>query len=164
LFARLAPQRVAVDAASMMPVDTIIADSVRGEPDVGVVASIDEARARLTILVWNYHDVAGGYEDRRDVQLTLAGLPGAGKGARAVELTIDQDSGNAYTAWLAMGSPQTPTAAQIARLHAAAKMGAVSRALTRTSTGNAQLNVTMPRQSVKLIEIALDSTRPRAPR
>jgi xylan 1,4-beta-xylosidase len=164
LFARLAPQRVAVDAASMIPVDAIIADSVRGEPDVGVVASIDEARARLTILVWNYHDVAGGYEDRRDVQLTLAGLPGAGKGARAVEFTIDQNSGNAYTAWLAMGSPQTPTAAQIARLHAAAKMAAVSRVLTRTSTGNAQLNVAMPRQSVKLIEIALDPTRPRATR
>ena len=50
LFARLAPKRLAVDAPAMIPVDAIIADSVRGEPDLGVVASIDDARSRLTIL------------------------------------------------------------------------------------------------------------------
>ncbi len=156
LFARLAPQRLAVDAPAMIPVDAIIANGVRGEPDVGVIASTDEARARLTILLWNYHDVAGGYDDRRDIQLTLAGLPGAGKGASAVEHTIDETSGNAYTAWLAMGSPQAPTAGQIARLHAAAKMGAVSRVLRKSSAGNSTLSVTLPRQSVKLLEIVLD--------
>jgi xylan 1,4-beta-xylosidase len=155
LFARLGPKRLAVDAPAMIPVDAIIADSVRGEPDLGVVASIDEARARLTILLWNYHDVAGGYDDRRDIQLTLAGLPGAGKGARAVEYAIDEVSGNAYTAWLAMRSPQTPTAGQIAKLHAAAKVSEVPHSLTANAGGNAQLKVTLPRQSVKLIEIAL---------
>jgi xylan 1,4-beta-xylosidase len=164
LFARLAPKRLAVDAPAMIPVDAIIADGVRGEPDIGVVASIDEARARLTILLWNYHDVAGGYDDRRDIQLTLASLPDAGKGARAVEYTIDEKSGNAYAAWLAMGSPQTPTAGQIAKLHAAAKMRAVPRSLTKISAGNAQLNVTLPRQSVKLIEIALAAKAPPAAR
>jgi xylan 1,4-beta-xylosidase len=158
LFARLAPKRLAVDAPAMIPVDAIIANSVRGEPDIGVVASIDAARTRLTILVWNYHDVAGGYADRRDLQLTLTGLPRGSKRAHAVEHAIDEISGNAYTAWLAMGSPQTPTADQIAQLHAAAKMRAVPRALTATPAGNAQLSVTLPRQSVKLIEIVLTAT------
>ena len=160
LFARLAPKRLAVDAPSMIPIDAIIADSVRGEPDLGVVASIDDARARLTILLWNYHDVAGGYSDRRDVQVTLTGLPGGSHGAHTDEYTIDEVSGNAYTAWLAMGSPQSPTAGQIAKLHAAAKMRAVPRGLTRTSAGNVQLSLSLPRQSVKLIEIMLASKRP----
>jgi xylan 1,4-beta-xylosidase len=160
LFARLAPNRLAVDAPAMIPVDEIIANSVRGEPDVGVVASIDEARTRLTILAWSYHDVAGGYQDRRDVRLTLAGLGGRIKGARAIEYSIDENSGNAYTAWLAMGSPQTPTAGQIAKLHAAAKMRGVSRRLALASPGNPQLTVTLPRQSVKLIEIILDAKVP----
>jgi xylan 1,4-beta-xylosidase len=164
LFARLAPKRLALDAPAMIPVDAIIADSVRGEPDLGVVASIDEARSRLTIVMWNYHDVAGGYDVRRDVDLRLTGLPGGGDGAHAVEFTIDEVSGNAYTAWLAMGSPQPPTADQIARLHAAAKMPAVRRELTATPAGNAQLKVTLPRQSVKLIEIVLPSTAPSAKR
>jgi len=153
LFARLGRQRVAVEAPSMIPVDEIIADSVRGESDLGAVASIDAARSRLTVLLWNYHDVAGGYENRRDVRLTIAGMPRGGRGARAVEYSIDEHSGNAYTAWLAMGSPQSPTAEQIAQLHGAAKMQPMAHDLKRTSAGNVQLELSLPRQSVKLIEV-----------
>jgi xylan 1,4-beta-xylosidase len=150
LFARLAPNRVAVDAPAMISADAIIADSVRGEPDLGVVASIDDKR--LTILLWNYHDVAGGTNDRRNVALNLTGLPALRTGAHSIEHTIDDSSGNAYTAWLAMGSPQPPTADQITQLHAAAEMQAVTRSFTAVD-GAAQLNVSLPRQSVKLIEI-----------
>jgi xylan 1,4-beta-xylosidase len=155
LFARLGRQRVAVEAPSMLPVDEIIAHSVRTESDLGAVASMDKARSRLTVLLWNYHDVAGGYDKRREVQLTLAGLPAGGRRARAVEYSIDENSGNAYTAWLAMGSPQSPTTEQIATLHAAAKMHPVARELSRTSGGKTQLKLSLPRQSVKLIEVAL---------
>jgi xylan 1,4-beta-xylosidase len=155
LFARLGRRRVAVDAPAMFPVDAIIGNSVRGEPDLGAVASLDAAGARLTILLWNYHDVAGGYDDHRDVQLLLTGLPRLARHAKALEYTIDETSGNAYSAWLAMGSPQSPSKAQIARLHAAAKMRPVSRELERTSAGVAGLQLKLPRQSVKLIEIDL---------
>ena len=152
LFAKLEHQRVAVDAPSMIPVDAIIADSVRGEPDLGAVASIDDSKSRLTVLLWNYHDVAGG-DDVRKVQLLLTGLADNARRARVVEYSIDETSGNAYTAWLAMGSPQPPTADQIAKLHAAARMPAVPRAITRTAAGDIRLNLVLPRQSVKLIEI-----------
>jgi xylan 1,4-beta-xylosidase len=155
LFATLGRERVAVDAPSMLSVDAIIADGVRAESDLGAVATVDDARSRLTVLLWNYHDVAGGYDNRREVQLTLDGLPGGGRGARAVEYSIDEHSGNAYTAWLGMGSPQSPTAEQIAALHAAAKMRPVARELVRASGGKARLKLSMPRQSVKLIEITM---------
>jgi xylan 1,4-beta-xylosidase len=155
LFAKLARKRVAVDAPSMIPIDAVIANSVRGESDLGAIATIDDSKSRLTVLLWNYHDVAGGYDDRRNVQLMLTGLPDTARRARALEYSIDAYSGNAYTAWLAMGSPQAPTADQISKLHAAAKMRAVARELTRTSAGEAQLRLIMPRQSVKLIEIDL---------
>lgn len=155
LFARLAPERLAVDAPAMIPVDAIIADGVRGEPDVGAVASTDSARKRLTVLLWNYHDVAAGSDDRREVQVTFTGLPSGSAGMRAVEYAIDDVSGNAYTAWRDMGSPQAPTAEQIAKLHAAAAMQPVQRSLATTSEGDAQLKVSLPRQSVKLIAIAL---------
>jgi xylan 1,4-beta-xylosidase len=164
LFARLAPRRLAVEAPAMMPIDAIIADSVRGEPDIGVVASIDETQSRLTILLWNYHDVAGGFDDRREVRVTLTGLAGGDKEPRTVEHTIDEVSGNAYTAWLAMGSPQAPTADQIAQLAAAAKMRPIARTLSRISAAKAQLDITMPGQSVKLIEIDLASKAPPAKR
>ena len=160
LFARLGRRRVAVDAAAMVPVDSIIADSVRGEPDIGAIASIDDKESRLTVLLWNYHDVAGGYDDRREVQLTIDGLPRAALGKRAVEYSIDELSGNAYTAWLAMGSTQTPSAEQIAQLHAAAKMRPVPRDITRSTRGHARLRLVLPRQSVKLIEIPLTRVSP----
>lgn len=155
LFARLGRKRVAVDAPSMIPVDAIIANSVRGEPDVGAVASLDASGSRLTVLLWNYHDVAGGHDDRKDVQLELAGLPNIARRAKALEYAIDESSGNSYTAWLAMGSPQAPTAEQIAKLHAAARMRPVQHEIKRTSAGGALLRLTLPRQSVKLIEVDL---------
>jgi xylan 1,4-beta-xylosidase len=155
LLARMEPRRLAVDAPAMLPVDAIIADSVRGEPDLGAVASIDAALTRLTILLWSYHDVAGGEGPRRDVELRIEGLPGAGSGARWLERTIDETSGNAYTAWLAMGSPQSPRADQIGALHAAAQMKATRRDLAVATDGTARLGVSLPRQSVKLLEILL---------
>jgi xylan 1,4-beta-xylosidase len=155
LFARLGRNRVAVDAPSMIPVDAIIADGVRGEPDLGAVASVDDAKSRITVLLWNYHDVADGYDDRRYVQLMLTGLPATANRARATEYSIDETSGNAYTAWLAMGSPQSPTAGQVARLHAASRMRAIGHDLKWTSAGKAELQVALPRQSVKLVEIDL---------
>jgi xylan 1,4-beta-xylosidase len=155
LFSRLPDHRLAVDAPAMLPVDGIIADSVRGEPDLGAVAAIDTARARLAILLWNYHDVAGGYADRRTVRLTIEGLARDQKVGRTVEYSIDEHSGNAYTAWLAMGSPQSPSAEQVAKLHDAEKMRPVSRRVRKTSGAGVQMDVVMPRQSVKLIEIAL---------
>jgi xylan 1,4-beta-xylosidase len=159
LFSRLGRSRVAVDAPSMIPVDAIIASGVRAKSDLGAIATVDDTRSRLTVLLWNYHDVAGGHEDREAVRLRLAALPDTARGARAVEYSIDQQSGNAYTAWLDMGSPQTPTAEQIASLHAAARMRATPRALTWNAAGDAAVRLVMPRQSVKLIEIELAPRR-----
>jgi xylan 1,4-beta-xylosidase len=159
LFSRLPSHRLAVDASAMLPVDRIIADSVRGEPDLGAIAAIDTTRDRLAILLWSYHDVAGGYDDRRTVQLTIDGLARGQHVGRAVEYSIDEHSGNAYTAWLAMGSPQSPSVAQIADLHEAEKMRPGPHRVQRTSSGSLRLDVVMPRQSVKLIEITLRTRR-----
>ena len=135
----------------MIPVDAIITESVRHEPDLGAVASVDDGR--LTVLLWNYHDVAGGYEDRREIELRFTGLPPAAAGTHLLEHSIDEHSGNAYTAWLALGSPQPPDAGQIAQLHAAARIPVEKRAFAVDADGTAQLKVTLPRQSVKLIEV-----------
>lgn len=157
MFSKLGRTRVAVDAPSMAPVDAIITGSVRGEPDIGAAATFNDAKTRLSILLWNYHDVAGGYDDVRDVRLSLAGLPAGTRAMRAVELAVDEYSGNAYTAWLAMGSPQPPSVEQVAKLHAAAKMRAVPRGITRGSSGAAELRLRLPRQSVKLVEVEIAS-------
>jgi xylan 1,4-beta-xylosidase len=155
LFARMERRRLAVDAPMMLPVDAILAHGVRGEPDLGAVATVDESRRRLTVLLWSYHDVAGGHDDRRVVELRIRGLPEVPPDTRWLERTIDETSGNAYTAWLAMGSPPAPSADQVARLHAAAEMKVERHDIEVGPDGTARLAVTLPRQSVKLIDVVL---------
>ena len=72
-----------------------------------------------------------------------------------MEYAIDERAGNSYSAWLAMGSPQSPSAREIAALRAAAKLRAVPRELARAGSGVAQLRLLLPRQSVKLVEIEM---------
>ena len=55
-----------------------------------------------------------------DVTLTIEGLP-AGR-PTLTHYRVDQDHSNAYTVWKAMGSPQTPTAAQRATLEKAGEL------------------------------------------
>lgn len=153
MFSRLGRQKLAVDIPSMLPAEAIIASGVRGESDLGAVASRDAGRSRLTVLAWNYHDVAGGYEDSRELRLLVSGLPPEARGARVLEYSIDEHAGNAYSAWLAMGSPQAPTAEQVARLHAAARLTPATREPVRRRRGALELELRLPRQSVKLIEI-----------
>ena len=155
LFARLAPQRVAVDALSMIPTDTIIADGVRAEPDLGAVASVEGDGTRLTVLLWSYHDVAGGYDDRRAVELSVKGLPRPGAGAHWIETTVDAHAGNSYAAWLAMGSPQHPGPEQITALQAAAQMPSRRHDLAVDADGVAHLEVTLSGQSVKFLDVRL---------
>jgi len=154
LFSRLAPNRVEVDCPSMLAVDAIIARGVLGSPDIGAVASMD--RDHLTILLWNYHDLAGDYRTAQDVTVNLPGLSKIAAAAHSYqETTIDEFSGNSHTKWLAMGSPQQPTDAQVAELHAAAEMHVDQKKIDISTDGVTQLSVSLPRQSVKLIEIAL---------
>jgi xylan 1,4-beta-xylosidase len=71
---------------------------------------------------------------------------------------VDRDSGDAFTAWKAMGSPTKPTKSQIDRLIAASHM-VVQRMRMRSSVrdGAAALELRLPRQGVELIEV--DSVR-----
>jgi xylan 1,4-beta-xylosidase len=155
LFARLGPTRLAVDCPSMIATDEILAQGVRGAPDVGAVASRDGDR--LTVLLWNYHDVAGAVAQPTDVVLTVAGE--SRPAASIVEYAVDDVSGNSYTKWQAMGSPASPTAPQVQDLIAAAEMRPVPRTPASSGPGGLKLPISLPPQSVKLIEVTLGSRR-----
>ena len=70
-------------------------------------------------MVWNYHD-----EDKQaaaeEITVNINGLP-----ATTVTLTeyrIDNEHSNSYEVWKKMGSPQNPTAEQIAILEKAGQL------------------------------------------
>jgi xylan 1,4-beta-xylosidase len=104
-----------------------------------------------TVLVWNYHDddVAA---PPSDVELTIGGLPGGRP--MLTHYRIDQDHGNAYSAWKAMGSPQSPTPAQYAELEKAGQLEPLSPpAPASVADGRIAVTFTLPRQGVSLIKI-----------
>ena len=128
----------------MLPLDEILARGVRGESDVGVVATRD--RGRLAIIAWNYHDVAGDASGSREILLELTGLKSSVGAVR--EYRIDEVSANAYSAWRRLGSPSTPSVDQVRELTAAAELKPIARQLEERV-----LPLSLPAQSVVLIEI-----------
>jgi xylan 1,4-beta-xylosidase len=105
--------RVAAASSGQVKLDDIIASGVRDHADIDVFATADARQA--AVMVWNYHDAEKPAPSTPAI-VTIAGLA---KGVSRVRLThyrIDDSHSNAYTVWKAMGSPQKPSAAQIAEL------------------------------------------------
>lgn len=154
LFAKLGRTRVEATSSGMLPTADILTRSVRGAPDVGVVATRTE-EGTLRILVWNYHDVADGFDEPTPVKLRVEGLA-AGHDPSAATLTrIDEYNANAFTAWRALGEPQAPLPKHVAILHDAATLKAAALAPAERSDGEAVFEFPLFRQSVALIEIPL---------
>ena len=113
MFSKMGGQRLAVRSSSAVSLDTILNQGVRQAPDVSALASID--MNRLSILVWHYHDddVPG---PPASIDVVLTGLPAGVRHASLHHFRVDAQHSNAYTLWQKMGSPQTPTPDQYARL------------------------------------------------
>lgn len=141
--------RVAMHSTGGQTLESVRDTSVRGSADVSALAA--RGIRSSTVMVWNYHDddLAG---PAADVSLVVNGLPN-GRGT-LTEYRIDGDHSNSYTRWKAMGSPQTPTAAQYAELEAAGKLQTLRPAAPVTiANGAVTTTFTLPRQGVSLVKI-----------
>src|SRR5206468_265456 len=72
MFGKMSGQRVAVTSTSEIPLETIMKDGVRAEPDVSAMASTDNGK--FFVLVWHYHDDDVPGPDAA-IDLTVQGLP-----------------------------------------------------------------------------------------
>lgn len=152
LFARLGSTQLEASSKGMLKTDTILSDSVRADPDIGVVAtrSLNES---VQVLLWNYHDVANDFATETTVALSLSHLFEPGETVAATITRIDENNANAYTLWRAMGEPQTPSAEQINALHAASELNSKPFSLAPHQDGDWHAELKLPKQSIALIEI-----------
>ncbi|MFL6634893.1 MAG: GH39 family glycosyl hydrolase, partial [Massilia sp.] len=148
MLGKMHGERVAVTGDRAYDAARIQAGGVRGaRTDIDALAARDAHS--VSVLVWNYHD-----DDIIDagspVELRIAGIP-----AKQVQLQhyrIDQDHGNSYAAWKRMGSPASPTAAQVAALQKASELAELGPASTLQATdGTATVRMQLPRQAVSLL-------------
>ncbi|WP_193212399.1 GH39 family glycosyl hydrolase [Luteolibacter marinus] len=149
MFSKMSGKRlpVASDAAVSLP--DILRSGVRGKADVSALAAMDGNK--ITVLVWHYHDDDVRGADA-EVRIDLTGAP-AGTPEMSRYL-VDETHSNAFTAWLAMGSPQQPTEEQIADLEQACRLAEVKENAAFTEKdGQSYVTVTLPRQGVTLLEL-----------
>ena len=149
MLAHLRGSRIPVKSAGARGLAGILTDGVRGTPDVDGLAAKD--KDRVAVLLWNYHDDLTA-ADPVAVRLTLklpAGFPAQ---AKLTHYRMDSTHSNAYTAWLAMGGPQTPSAAQLAQLRSAMALQTLEtpRAVDAGS-GTLSLDFSLPRHALSLI-------------
>jgi xylan 1,4-beta-xylosidase len=147
MFAKLGPERIAATSNAQIPLEQIVAEGVRGETDVGTLAT-RTPQGGVAVLLWNYHDDDLPGPDAA-IRLTLKGVKG--KSDRSANLwRVDEANGNAFAAWKKMGSPQSPNATQYQELEKASEL--LPQPLEpQSARGSLQFDVAVPRQGVALI-------------
>jgi xylan 1,4-beta-xylosidase len=151
MFGMMRGERVAVGGDQAYDTAAIMAGGVRGaRTDINALASRDAPG--IAVLAWNYHD-----DDIIDagspVELQISGIPAAQVKLR--HYRIDQEHSNAYAAWLRMGSPAQPTAAQVAQPKQASELAEAGPAGTlATPEGKAAIHLQLPRQAVSRITLS----------
>lgn len=143
LFAKLGTTQLAAISDAQVPLDTVMAEGVQGEADVGSIAT-RTADGKLALLLWHYHDddVAG---PDAQISISLKGLKA--KPTAATLWRVDKTHANAFTAWQAMGAPQSPDQNQYAQLEKASQL----QAETISITSSKSISLLLPRQGVALL-------------
>jgi xylan 1,4-beta-xylosidase len=152
MFGMMDGTRVATTSSGEVPMDTMLSTGARASADVDAMATAGASEA--SVLLWDYRDSASPGESAK-VVVRVGGLPARVHRALLQHYRIDDTHSNAYTVWLAMGSPQQPTDAQIAQLKQAAALQLLgSPEWLDVVGGSVMITTEMPRESVSLLKLS----------
>jgi xylan 1,4-beta-xylosidase len=148
MFAKMGPNRITAKSSAQIPLEQVEADGVRGEADVGVLATRAKS-GEVAVLIWNYHDDDLPGADAA-VHLTINGLKLQAESGATV-WRVDGANGNAFAAWQKMGAPQSPNATQYQELEKASELVPQPLPPQRVRLGARTFDLAVPRQGVALI-------------
>jgi xylan 1,4-beta-xylosidase len=151
MAALMSGERVATSSTSGVPVNDIIKTGVTQAPDIDALATKGDHQA--AVMLWNYHD-----DDvpaaASNVAVKIGGLPAGAKRVLLTHYRIDDHHSNAYTVWKEMGSPQSPSPEQYARLKASAGLELLeSPRWVDVDGGAISVNTSLPRQGTSLLRV-----------
>jgi len=157
MFSRMGGHRLAARSSAEIPLESVLKDGVRNQPDVAARASLEDSR--LSILVWHYHD-----DDLRGpdaaVAINVTGLPTTADRARLTHYRIDDQHSNAYAEWKRMGSPIAPNGDQYAQLVRAGQLTTLGPPESvAVKEGGVALKFSLPRQGVSLLVLELTEAK-----
>ncbi|OQP63990.1 beta-xylosidase [Niastella vici] len=149
MFGMMKGSRVPVSSDHGYDLRTAVDSSFRKAwSDINGMACKDVDNA--TVLLWNYHDddVKPAPEQ---VTVQVKGIPA--KQVLLQHYRIDDEHSNSYEVWKKMGSPQDPSAAQIAELEKAGQLHLLSSPeYIKTNNGEAVIRFELPRQGVSFLK------------
>jgi xylan 1,4-beta-xylosidase len=150
MLGMMAGSRVAVSGNLAYNFKSIRDSSVRGNrTDINALACKD--KNTITVLLWNYHD-DDIVDEGSPVELKINGVPS--KKVRCSHYRIDQQHSNSYEAWKKMGSPQNPTADQVAILEKAGQLELINVPKNlKIRNGTVIIKMQLPRQAVSLVKL-----------
>jgi xylan 1,4-beta-xylosidase len=148
----MAGDRVEASSTGRVGVEEILRDGVRQTADVDALATKSDRNA--AVMLWNYHD-----DDlpapEAPVKVAIAGVPAGVKRVLLQHYRIDETHSNSYTVWKQMGSPQSPTADQYARLREAGQLELLSSPeWLDVSGGEVTIKMELPRQATSLLRLS----------
>ncbi len=152
LLGRLAGARLPLTSSGARSLDEILANGVRGEPDVDGMAVLDGES--IETLVWNYHDDLESVA-QTPVHLAIKVPASFGSSVRVSHWRVDESHGDAYTVWASQGMPQSPSAAESAELVQAMEPAPLVPDTTAAvaTDGTVTLDFELPRFGVSLITL-----------
>ena len=151
MFGQMEGNRVPVVSSSVHNYVSVRDSSVRGsEADINGIATAGNGSA--SVMVWNYHDKNDLNVPATTVTVSMKGIPS--QKVLLIHYRIDQEHSNSFTAWKKMGSPQNPTAEQIAALKKAGHLEMIgSPDWVNIKNGTSTIQFDLPRQGVSLIKV-----------
>jgi xylan 1,4-beta-xylosidase len=151
LLARLGGARLALESDAAR--DLLLqqgGDQPDTPPDLSGIAALNQA-GEVQVLLCCHHD---DWDVRRPTtaHVRFSGLePGRIYAVRCT--TIDDRHANAHTTWAQMGRPQPPDAAQMTKLHEAARPVPERWSNVVAAEGQAEISLTLSAHSVTLLEL-----------
>lgn len=151
--------RVAASSTAAVPAEEIVrfgvhpaADGTRSGSDVDAFAT--KADRDAAIMLWNYADDDLPAADA-PVTVTVSGIPAGVHRVRLEHFRIDDTHSDAYTAWKAIGSPQSPSPEQYAQLRAAGQLQTLTSPqwLDVEAGGKLTIPTTLPREATSLLHL-----------
>jgi xylan 1,4-beta-xylosidase len=144
-------QRVSTSSTGQVSLDDILNKGVRQAADVDAFAT--KANSEAAVMLWNYHD-----DDitapSATVKVTIAGIPIGVHKVLLQHYRIDETHSNSYTVWKKMGSPQSPTADQYAKLKDRGQLELLtSPEWLDVIEGKVTIATTLPRHATSLMQL-----------
>ena len=152
LLGRLDGTRLPLISDGARPLEDILANGVRDQPDVDGMAALDGSA--IQVLVWNYHDdiVAA---PATPVHLAIKVPASFGPRLRVSHLRVDELHGDAYTVWVSQGMPTSPSSEQVAALRRAMDPSLLvpDKTVVVAPSRSVDVDFDLPRFGVSLVSI-----------